>query len=79
VVDDAALNITEVVRGEDLRQSTFRQLLIYRALKLNAPAFYHCPLLTDERGVRLAKRHDSLALRTLRAAGRTAADVRTAW
>jgi len=79
VVDDAALNITEVVRGEDLRQSTFRQLLIYRALNYRAPAFYHCPLLTDERGVRLAKRHDALALRTLRAAGHTAADVRAAW
>lgn len=79
VVDDAALNITEVVRGEDLRQSTFRQLLIYRALNYRAPAFYHCPLLTDENDVRLAKRHDALALRTLRAAGRTAADVRAAW
>ena len=79
VVDDAALNITEVVRGEDLSQSTFRQLLIYRALNYRAPAFYHCPLLTDERGVRLAKRHDALALRTLRAAGHTAADVRAAW
>ena len=79
VVDDAALNITEVVRGEDLSQSTFRQLLIYRALNYRAPAFYHCPLLTDERGVRLAKRHDALALRTLRAAGRTAADLRANW
>jgi len=79
VVDDAALNITEVVRGEDLRQSTFRQLLIYRALNYREPAFYHCPLLTDERGVRLAKRHDALALRTLRAAGRTAADLQANW
>lgn len=79
VVDDAALNITEVVRGEDLSQSTFRQLLIYRALNYRAPAFYHCPLLTDERGVRLAKRHDALALRTLRAAGHTAADLRANW
>jgi glutamyl-tRNA synthetase len=78
-VDDAALNITEVVRGEDLSQSTFRQLLIYRALNYRAPAFYHCPLLTDERGVRLAKRHDALALRTLRAAGHTAADLRANW
>jgi glutamyl-tRNA synthetase len=36
-------------------------------------------LLTDERGVRLAKRHDALALRTLRAAGRTAADLQANW
>jgi glutamyl-tRNA synthetase len=66
VVDDAAMGITEVVRGADLIKSTFRQLLLYRALGLVAPAFYHCPLLTDAAGVRLAKRHDALSLRTLR-------------
>lgn len=75
-VDDAAMGITEVVRGADLMLSTFRQLLIFRALGLKAPAFYHCPLVTDEHGVRLAKRHDALALRTLREAGRSAADLR---
>jgi glutamyl/glutaminyl-tRNA synthetase len=69
VVDDAAMGITEVVRGADLIRSTFRQLLLYRALGLAAPAFYHCPLLTDAAGVRLAKRHDALSLRTLRAQG----------
>ena len=66
VVDDAAMGITEVVRGADLIKSTFRQLLLYRALGLAAPAFYHCPLLTDAAGVRLAKRHDARSLRTLR-------------
>jgi glutamyl-tRNA synthetase len=71
VVDDAAMGITEVVRGADLRLSTFRQLLLYRALGLEAPAFWHCPLVTDEKGVRLAKRHDALALRTLREQGKT--------
>lgn len=71
VVDDAALGITEVVRGADLIKSTFRQLLLFRALGHVAPAFYHCPLVTDEHGVRLAKRHDALSLRTLRAQGRT--------
>ena len=79
VVDDAALGITEVVRGTDLMKSTFRQLLLYRALGLTAPAFYHCPLVTDESGVRLAKRHDALALRTLREAGRTPDQLRTDW
>lgn len=79
VVDDAALGITEVVRGVDLLKSTFRQLLLYRALGLQAPAFCHCPLVTDEHGVRLAKRHDALALRTLRLAGRTPAQVRATW
>lgn len=71
VVDDAALGITEIVRGADLIKSTFRQLLLFRALGYDAPAFYHCPLVTDEHGARLAKRHDALSLRTLRAQGRT--------
>ncbi len=68
-VDDAAMGITEVVRGADLIKSTFRQLLVYRALGLAAPAFYHCPLMVDETGQRLAKRHDALSLRTLRERG----------
>ena len=79
VVDDAAMGITEVVRGADLMKSTFRQLLLFRALGLCPPAFYHCPLVTDGQGVRLAKRHDALALRTLRDAGRKPEDIRAAW
>jgi glutamyl/glutaminyl-tRNA synthetase len=70
-VDDAEMQITEVVRGADLIKSTFRQLLIFRALGRAAPAFYHCPLMNDDHGVRLAKRHDALSLRTLRARGVT--------
>ena len=76
VVDDAAMGITEVVRGADLIKSTFRQLLLFRTLGLTAPAFYHCPLVTDEKGVRLAKRHDALALRTLREQGCTPDEIR---
>ena len=79
VVDDAEMGITEVVRGADLIMSTFRQLLLYRALDRATPAFYHCPLVNDEHGVRLAKRHDSLALRTLRAQGKSAEELRAAW
>ncbi len=81
VVDDAAMGITEVVRGADLLKSTFRQLLLYRALGLPVPAFYHCPLVRDEQGVRLAKRHDALALRALRESGRDPAAIRAeaAW
>jgi glutamyl/glutaminyl-tRNA synthetase len=79
VVDDAALGITEVVRGADLLRSSFRQLLVYRALGLQAPAFYHCPLVNDERGQRLAKRHDASALRTLRAQGRTPDELCANW
>ena len=45
VVDDAAMQITEVVRGADLLVSTARQILLYRALGLTPPAFFHCPLL----------------------------------
>jgi glutamyl/glutaminyl-tRNA synthetase len=75
-VDDAGMGITEVVRGADLIKSTLRQLLIYRALNAVPPAFYHCPLMLDDRGERLAKRHDALSLRTLRSQGLTSADVR---
>ena len=69
VVDDAAMKITEVVRGEDLLVSTARQILLYRALQLVPPDFHHCPLVTDDHGVRLAKRHDALSLRALNARG----------
>ena len=78
-VDDARMGITEVVRGADLVRSTFRQLLIYRALGLPAPAFHHCPLLADESGVRLAKRHDSLSLRELRRRGDSPASILAGW
>lgn len=71
VVDDAGMGITEVVRGKDLLASTARQLLIYEALDLRPPEFYHVPLLCDTHGRRLAKRHRSLSLRALRATGKT--------
>jgi glutamyl/glutaminyl-tRNA synthetase len=76
VADDAAMQITEVVRGADLLVSTARQLLLYRALGLTPPAFFHCPLWLDETGERLAKRHDALSLRTLRARGETPESLR---
>jgi glutamyl/glutaminyl-tRNA synthetase len=79
VVDDAAMQITEVVRGADLLVSTARQLLLYRALGLNSPAFHHCELMKDESGVRLAKRHDALTLRTLRAQGIAPEVLRARW
>lgn len=69
VADDRAQGITEVVRGEDLLASTARQLLLYRALGESAPAFFHCPLILDTEGKRLAKRAGSLGLRELRARG----------
>ncbi len=69
VVDDAQMQITEVIRGADLLKSTARQLLLIRALGYAAPQYFHCPLMRDENHVRLAKRHDALSLRTLRAQG----------
>jgi len=74
VVDDAAMQVSEVVRGEDLLMSTFRQLLLYRALGLSPPKFYHAPLVLDKSGKRLAKRHGTLSLRTLRQSGATTAE-----
>ena len=79
VVDDAAMEITEVVRGEDLLLSTARQLLLYRALGLNAPAFFHCPLMLDEEGLRLAKRSEALSLRGLRERGMKPEELRPNW
>ena len=76
VVDDAAMQITEVVRGADLLLSTARQILLYRALGLTPPAFYHCALMLDEKGKRLAKRHDALSLRALREQGNTPEELR---
>ena len=75
VVDDAAMDITEVVRGADLVKSTFRQILLFRALGHPVPAFYHCPLMLDDQGIRLAKRHDALSLRALRERGVTPAEI----
>jgi glutamyl-tRNA synthetase len=79
VVDDAAMQISEVVRGEDLLMSTARQLLLFRALKLSPPQFYHCPLVRDEAGLRLAKRHEALSLRALRARGVDPEQLRQSW
>jgi glutamyl/glutaminyl-tRNA synthetase len=79
VADDAAMRITEVVRGADLLVSTARQLLLYRALRLSPPGFFHCPLMTDDHGERLAKRHEALSLRSLRALGKSPEEIRASW
>ena len=69
VVDDAAMGVTEVVRGADLLASTAQQILIYRALGLVPPAFFHCPIVMDAEGRRLAKRAGAHSLRAMREAG----------
>jgi len=78
-VDDAAMNVTEVVRGADLLVSTARQLLLYRALGRTPPRFFHCELMRDGQGKRLAKRHDALSLRALREQGKTPEALRRGW
>jgi glutamyl-tRNA synthetase len=75
MVDDAAMRITEVVRGADLLKSTARQLLLLRALGVAAPEYFHCKLVRDAAGVRLAKRHGTLSIRHLRESGMTAEKV----
>ena len=77
VVDDAALDITEVVRGRDLLKSTARQILLQRALGFSTPSYFHADLMCDDAGVRLAKRHDALSLRAMRDAGLSPQDVRS--
>lgn len=78
VADDAAMAITEVVRGADLLKSTARQILLFRALGIDPPAFYHCRLVVDHNGRRLAKRHDALSLRALRQRGLTPMNILSA-
>ena len=90
VVDDNAMEITEVVRGEDLLLSTARQLLLYEALELDPPDFFHCPIVRDmNTGTRIAKRDakyivtdtmepptSSSTIEMVRAAGWTASQMR---
>jgi glutamyl-tRNA synthetase len=78
VADDAAMKITEVVRGADLLKSTARQILLNRFLGFKNPAWYHCRLVVDHNGRRLAKRHDALSLRALRQRGLTPMNILSA-
>jgi glutamyl-tRNA synthetase len=75
VVDDAAMEITEVVRGDDLLRSTPRQLALYAALGLSAPRFAHVPLVLSPEGERLAKRTRPPSVGDLRAAGRAPEEI----
>jgi glutamyl-tRNA synthetase len=69
VVDDIAMAIREVVRGDDLLASAPRQVLLYRAFGATAPAFAHVPLVVGDDGIRLAKRHGSISIAELRRRG----------
>jgi glutamyl-tRNA synthetase len=67
--DDHAMEITQVLRGDDLVKSTFRQLQLYRAFGWTPPNFAHVPLVVGPDGRRLAKRHGDTRLETVRKAG----------
>ena len=69
----------KVLRGADLLTSTARQILLYRCACWDVPDFFHCPLLRDHDGVRLAKRADAVSLRGLRQSGFTPSHLRSTW
>ena len=73
VVDDAAQGVEEVVRGDDLLDSTPRQLFLARMLGLPGPSHAHVPLVLGPDGARLAKRHGAVTLREV------PADAARAW
>jgi glutamyl-tRNA synthetase len=75
VVDDGAMGIGEIVRGDDLLSSTPRQIALHRALGQAVPRFAHVPLLLDEGGERLAKRTRPVSLASLRDGGTRASEV----
>ena len=76
VVDDAAMEVTRVLRGVDLLRSTARQILLFRALGVAPPRFLHLPLVLGPDGQRLAKRHGAVAVRELLAGGLSPARLR---
>ncbi len=69
VMDDAAMGINQIVRGDDLLCATPRQILIYRALGLEVPEYIHLPLVVGPDGRRLAKRHGDTRVSFFREAG----------
>lgn len=79
VADDHAMQISEVVRGEDLLTSAARQILLYQALGWTPPEWFHCPLIFDEHGRKLSKSTGSVSLRGLRLQGATPENLRGQW
>lgn len=74
-VDDGAMGITHVFRGNDLFSSTYYQCFLLEKLGYPVPVYCHLPLLVDKTGVRLSKRQHGITIRALRRAGYTAADI----
>lgn len=71
VIDDADQGIDQVVRGDDLAESTPRQVMLQHLLGLPTPEYVHVPLMLGPDGRRLAKRHGGITLRDQLAAGRS--------
>ena len=76
VLDDAAQNITHVVRGRDLFDATAIHVVLQRYLDLPTPTYHHHKLIRDDNGKRLAKRDDARAISTFRKEGYTPNDIR---
>ena len=75
VVDDALSHVNHVLRADDLIQSTFRQLQLYRALGWPPPSYAHVPLMFGDDGKRMAKRSGAQTVRAYREAGRSSEEV----
>ena len=76
VLDDAAQDITHVVRGEDLFEATRVHVLLQHLMGLKTPVYHHHRLIRDETGKRLAKRDDARAIATFRTEGASPTDIR---
>jgi len=76
VVDDAAQNISHVIRGADLFQATFIHILLQYLLELPRPTYWHHNLIRDKNGKRLAKRDDARAIAKYRDDGLTPEEIR---
>ncbi|KIN77223.1 tRNA glutamyl-Q(34) synthetase GluQRS [Sulfitobacter mediterraneus] len=76
VLDDAAQEITDVVRGQDLFEATKIHIVLQTLLNLPHPTYHHHDLIRDEHGKRLAKRDDARAISLYRAEGRSPKEIR---
>ncbi|MEM6279693.1 MAG: tRNA glutamyl-Q(34) synthetase GluQRS [Verrucomicrobiota bacterium] len=79
VLDDGRQGVTDVVRGVDLFESTHLHVVLQKLLGLPTPRYHHHQLITDERGERLAKRNQSITLKSLRESGVTVDELTREW
>ena len=77
VIDDAKQDVTSIIRGEDLFETTYIQVLLQALLDVPTPTYHHHHLIRDDRGKRLAKRDDARAIAKYRAEGLSPKDIRT--